>query len=142
MTAASGTKRWGRGWGHTGWCRPIFHFISLPLSWHSQARWGKGHGGPHSDMMRKSSAFLLRVWETQNELPGAEPFGAAKGCGCWWRGSWGAGRGSSPAGMLGEQVSPRCSWGPHERVFAAPLTICSCHCRRGAPTSQAADRSL
>lgn len=62
MTAASGTKRWGRGWGHTGWCRPIFHFISLPLSRHSQARWDEGHGGPHSDTMGKSRAFLLRVW--------------------------------------------------------------------------------
>lgn len=50
VIAASGTKRWGRGWGHTGWCGHIFRFISLPLSRHSQARWGKGYGSPHSDM--------------------------------------------------------------------------------------------
>lgn len=63
MTAASMTKRWGRG--HTRWCHLIFHFISLPLSQHSQARWGKWYGGPDSDMgslMGKPRAFLLRVW--------------------------------------------------------------------------------
>lgn len=50
MMAASGTKRWGRGWGHAGWCHSIFCFISLPLSRDSQAGWGKGYGrGVHSD---------------------------------------------------------------------------------------------
>lgn len=146
--AASGTKRWGRGWGHTSWCLPIFRFISLPLSRHS-GQVGKDCGDPHSDMgslVGKPRAFPLGVWATRtkqgmNSL-GQSPLGLPRDVGADGGAAGGPGSGSSPAGILGEWVSPRCSQKTRGRVFTAPLAICSCHWRRGAPTSQAADRSL
>lgn len=94
----------------------------------------------------QTRAFPLGVWEIRtkqgmNSL-GQSPLGLPRDVGADGGAAGGPGSGSSPAGMLGERVSPRCSRGPRGRVFAAPFAICSCHCPRGAPTSQAADRSL
>lgn len=115
----------------------------------AQARWGKGHGCPHPDtgsLMGKPRAFPPRVWGTTTKQGmsslGQSPLGLPRDVGADGGAAVGPGSGSSPAGMLEEWGSLRCSRGPPGRVLAAPLAVCWCPCWRGAPTSQAADRPL
>lgn len=113
----------------------------------AHARWGKGYGCPHSDMgslRSKPRTFPLGAWGTRTKQGMSSLRQSPLGLPGMWvlmEGQPGV-LAVGPAGTLGEWGSPRCSRGPPGRVLAAPLAICSCPCQRGAPTSQAADRSL